>query len=188
MLNSASLERQDALDLAREHDCRVVVTAAGERGMPNGAGRAGGERVAHGGGGARQGLRAGRSLRRPAGLPHLGRFPTFGHHCFDAIRALRERFGSEIHITGGMSNVSFGLPARKILNDMFVLLAVEAGADCGIMDPVASPPEAIFAVDRADPNYKLAEDVLLGPRRALHGLHPRLAEKQAQSQVKKGPP
>ena len=32
MLNSASLERLDALDLARAHDCRVVVTAAGERG------------------------------------------------------------------------------------------------------------------------------------------------------------
>ena len=37
MLNSASLERLDALDLARTHDCRVVVTAAGEKGMPDGA-------------------------------------------------------------------------------------------------------------------------------------------------------
>ena len=37
MLNSASLERLEALDLARAHDCRAVVTAAGERGMPDGA-------------------------------------------------------------------------------------------------------------------------------------------------------
>ena len=87
---------------------------------------------------------------------------TYGHHCLDAIRALRQRFGDEIHITGGMSNVSFGLPARKLLNEMFVMLAVEAGADGGILDPVASPAAAILAIDREDPGYKLAGDVLLG--------------------------
>ena len=161
MLNSASLERLDALDLAREHDCRVVVTAAGERGMPSGAD----ERVAN----ASQMVEA--ALARDFALGDLYIDPlvfpisvdsAFGHHCFDAIRALRERFGGEVHITGGMSNVSFGLPARKLLNEMFVLLAVDAGADGGILDPVASPPEAILAIDRADPNYKLAEDVLMG--------------------------
>ena len=34
LLNSASLERLEALDLAREHDTKVIVTAAGEKGMP----------------------------------------------------------------------------------------------------------------------------------------------------------
>ena len=29
----------------------------------------------------------------------------FGHHCLDAIRELRARYGPELHITGGMSNV-----------------------------------------------------------------------------------
>ena len=61
-----------------------------------------------------------------------------------------------------MSNVSFGLPARKMLNDVFVLLAVDAGADSGILDPVASPPGAILSLDRTDPSYILAEDVMLG--------------------------
>ena len=161
MLNSASLERLDALDLAREHDCRVVVTAAGEKGMPDGAD----ERVAN----ASRMVEA--AVSRGFALDDLYIDPLvfpisvdsrFGNHCFDAIRALRARFGDEVHITGGMSNVSFGLPARKLLNEMFVLLAVEAGADSGILDPVASPPEAILAIDREDPNYKLAEDVLLG--------------------------
>ncbi len=36
LLNSASLERIGALDMAIEHGCRVVVTAAGESGMPSG--------------------------------------------------------------------------------------------------------------------------------------------------------
>ena len=161
MLNSASLERLDALDLAREHDCRVVVTAAGERGMPNGAD----ERVANASRMVEAALARGFALGDlyidPLVFP-ISVDSTFGHHCFDAIRALRERFGGDVHITGGMSNVSFGLPARKLLNEMFVLLAVDAGADGGILDPVASPPEAILAIDRTDPGYKLAEDVLMG--------------------------
>ena len=161
MLNSASLERLDALDLAREHDCRVVVTAAGEKGMPDGAD----ERVANASrmveAALGRGFAIGDLYIDPLVFP-ISVDSRFGNHCFDAIRSLRARFGDEAHITGGMSNVSFGLPARKLLNDMFVLLAVEAGADSGILDPVASPPEAILAIDRADPNYKLAEDVLMG--------------------------
>ena len=161
MLNSASLERQDALDLAREHDCRVVVTAAGEKGMPDGAD----ERVANASRMVEAALDRGFALGDlyidPLVFP-ISVDSSFGNHCFDAIRALRARFGDEVHITGGMSNVSFGLPARKLLNEMFVLLAVEAGADSGILDPVASPPEAILAIDRSDPNYQLAEDVLMG--------------------------
>ena len=161
MLNSASLERLDALDLAREHDCRVVVTAAGERGMPDGAEA----RVANASrmveAALARGFAIGDLYIDPLVFP-ISVDSTFGHHCLDAIRALRERFGGDIHITGGMSNVSFGLPARKLLNEMFVLLAVEAGADGGIMDPVASPPETILAIDRTDPHYKLAEDVMLG--------------------------
>ena len=161
MLNSASLERLDALDLARAHDCRVVVTAAGERGMPAGAD----ERVANASrmveAALAKGFAIGDLYIDPLVFP-ISVDPTYGHHCLDAIRALRARFGDEIHITGGMSNVSFGLPARKLINEMFVLLAVEAGADGGILDPVASPPEAILATDREDPRYKLAEDVLLG--------------------------
>ena len=161
MLNSASLERLDALDLAREHDCRVVVTAAGEKGMPDGAD----ERVANASRMVEAALARGFALGDlyidPLVFP-ISVDSSYGQHCFDAIRALRARFGDEVHITGGMSNVSFGLPARKLLNEMFVLLAVEAGADSGILDPVASPAEAILAIDRTDPNYRLAEDVLLG--------------------------
>ena len=161
MLNSASLERLEALDLARAHDCRVVVTAAGERGMPDGTD----ERVANASrmveAALARGFAAGDLFIDPLVFP-ISVDSRFGNHCLDAIRALRARFGADIHITGGMSNVSFGLPARKLLNDVFVLLALDAGADGGIMDPVASPPAAILAMDRDDPRYRLAEDVMLG--------------------------
>ena len=86
---------------------------------------------------------------------------AFGPHSLDAIRELRRRFGPDIHITGGMSNVSFGIPNRKLINEVFLVLALEAGADSAIMDPVVNRPEALAALDRTAPAYKLAEDVIL---------------------------
>ena len=161
MLNSASLERLEALELAREHDCRAVVTAAGEKGMPDGAG----ERVANASrmveAALARGFATGDLYIDPLVFP-ISVDSRYGNHCLGAIRSLRARFGPEIHITGGMSNVSFGLPARKALNEIFVLLAMEAGADGGILDPVASPPAAIRAIDRSEPRWRLAEDVMLG--------------------------
>ena len=161
MLNSASLERLEALDLARAHDCRVVVTAAGEKGMPDSAEErlANASRMVDAASG--KGFAACDLYIDPLVFP-IAVDGRYGHHCLDAIRALRAAFGDEIHITGGMSNVSFGLPSRKLLNEIFVLLAVEAGADGGIMDPVASPPAAILAIDRTEPRYRLAEEVMLG--------------------------
>jgi len=161
MLNSASLERLDALDLARAHDCCVVVTAAGEKGMPDGAEArvANAARMIEAAGG--KGFAPGDVYVDPLVFP-VSVEGRYGRHCLDAIRALRAAFGAALHITGGMSNVSFGLPARRLLNEAFTLLAVEAGADGGIMDPVASPPAALFARDRAAPHHRLAEDVILG--------------------------
>ena len=40
-----------------------------------------------------------------------------------------------IHITSGLSNISFGLPARKYINQAFLVLAMNAGMDSAIMDP-----------------------------------------------------
>lgn len=42
----------------------------------------------------------------------------------------------DIHINAGLSNISFGLPARPLINKTFMALAIQAGADCAIMDPL----------------------------------------------------
>lgn len=160
MLNSASLERLEALDLAKAHNAPVVITAAGEKGMPDGPG----QRVDH----ASLMVQAAEArgiARRDLYIDPLI-FPVsvdtaFGPHSLDAIRELRRRFGPEIHITGGMSNVSFGIPARKLINEVFLVLAMEAGADSAIMDPVVNRPAALATLDRSAPAYKLAEDVIL---------------------------
>jgi 5-methyltetrahydrofolate--homocysteine methyltransferase len=41
-----------------------------------------------------------------------------------------------IHISGAVSNISFNLPARKLVNIGFVVLAMNAGMDSAIFDPL----------------------------------------------------
>lgn len=41
-----------------------------------------------------------------------------------------------IKITSGLSNISFGMPARKTINQNFMTLAIYAGMDSAIMDPL----------------------------------------------------
>ena len=161
MLNSASLERVEALDLAIEYGAKVIVTAAGGAGMPSSAD----ERVDNASRMVESALEKG--IDAPDIFVDPLVFPisvdgSFGLHTLDAIRAIRNRFGPEIHITGGMSNVSFGIPARKLMNAVFMNLAVDAGADSGIIDPVMNPPSAVFTADRDSVPYRLAEDTLLG--------------------------
>ncbi|MDR0843197.1 MAG: methyltetrahydrofolate cobalamin methyltransferase [Acidobacteriota bacterium] len=41
-----------------------------------------------------------------------------------------------IHITGAVSNISFNLPGRKLINQAFAVLAMSAGLDSSIFDPL----------------------------------------------------
>ena len=161
MLNSASLERIDALDMAVRNTARVVVTAAGAKGMPTGPE----ERVQNASrmveAAAGKGITIGDLYVDPLIFP-ISVDKTFALHSLDAMREMRRRFGPEIHITGGFSNVSFGIPYRRAINDLYFKLAIEAGADSGIIDPVAHPIDKALAFDPASRAYQLAEDVLLG--------------------------
>ena len=161
LLNSASLERMEALDLAQEYNARVVITAAGESGMPNGAE----ERVKNASSmvdaAVKKGFALGDLFIDPLVFP-ASVDKVFGIHCLDAIRELRTKYGGEIHITGGVSNASFGIPGRKLINEVFLILSVEAGADGGIIDPGVSDPVEVFGMDRSSDAYQMAEDVILG--------------------------
>ena len=85
----------------------------------------------------------------------------FGEHCLGAFRELRARYGTVIHLTGGMSNVSSGSWQTSI-NDVFLVLAIEAGADSGIIDPVTNSVEQALGLDPDSNQYRLAHDVLTG--------------------------
>lgn len=53
----------------------------------------------------------------------------------ETIRALRREF-AEAHLTMGLSNISFGLPARSHINRAFLTLALAEGLDSAILDPL----------------------------------------------------
>ncbi len=58
----------------------------------------------------------------------------FGLQTVEAIRKIRDAF-PDVHISCGVSNVSYGLPKRKFLNQVFIVMCIAAGMDTGIIDP-----------------------------------------------------
>ncbi len=161
LLNSASLERPEVLELARARHARIVLTATGESGMPQGAEQRVENASAMLDAALKSGMPPGDLFVDPLIFP-IAVDGAYGRHALDAIRLLRERYGPDIHITGGFSNVSFGIPARRIINDVFLRLAVEAGADSGIIDPVVGRVADVLDIGPDSPTYRLAEDVLMG--------------------------
>ena len=161
MINSASLERVEVLDLASRHKGHVIVTSAGNDSMPSDEkGRV--ENAAE-----MVDLCRDRNISfdRVHVDPLL--FPisvdqTFGNHYLDAVKLMRKEFGDQIRITGGLSNVSFGLPSRRLINDTFIRLAIDAGVDSGILNPVESNWGRVMGLDMESERVKLAMDMLLG--------------------------
>ena len=161
MINSVALERLETLDLVKQHDAKVIVTAAGIDGMP--ADEA--ERLAN----VKEVMRAVRSSGIPMSVVYIDCLvfpisvsPEFGKHYLDAVTEVRNLYGTDVHITGGLSNVSFGLPKRKLVNDTFIHLAIEAGIDSGIIDPIQSKIDQAFSLDITSERVRLASDMLLG--------------------------
>jgi len=52
----------------------------------------------------------------------------------ECTRLIKEQYPT-IHVTSGLSNISFGLPVRKMINMAFMVLAMNAGMDSAIVDP-----------------------------------------------------
>jgi len=80
----------------------------------------------------------------------------------ETMRRVRKQY-PDVHLTGGLSNMSYGSPARKYLNQAFLVLALDAGMDSAIMDP-SSPgiapllfaAEAVLGRDRFCNKYNRA--------------------------------
>lgn len=56
----------------------------------------------------------------------------------ECMRTIRQTF-PEAHITGGLSNISFGLPSRSLVNRTFLVLAMQAGMDSAVCNPADVP-------------------------------------------------
>jgi cobalamin-dependent methionine synthase I len=77
-----------------------------------------------------------------------------GKLALSTIKMIHYEF-PDVHIVSGLSNVSYGLPARTLINQAFITLAMEAGMDSAIMDPLDT---ALFSAT-------LAAEVVLGKDR-----------------------
>ena len=60
---------------------------------------------------------------------------TFGMEFIDAIEQIVARFPG-IHTACGLSNISYGLPARKFMNRTFMTMAIAKGLDGALIDPL----------------------------------------------------
>jgi len=139
-INSVSLEpgRDVVIDIGKEAGAIIFANGSGVSGMPQNAQ----ERVDN--------LSQIMAMMDERGVPMadrlldplvfpIGAGPDYGNHFLDAVRELRKRY-PEVHIFGGLSNVSFGLPRRKLLNHAFITLAIMAGCDAIMIDPLMNSP------------------------------------------------
>lgn len=160
LLNSAVADRMDVLGMAADRGSPVVLSSTGET-MPTRTE----ERMvravelidmalAHG-------LPLGAMDVDPLVIPD-GVDPEGGTAYLEAVRQLQARYGPSLHITSGVSNVSFGMPMRRLINDVFLDLCVASGQDSGIVDPVAANIADALAPDRGAEAYRLAADLLTG--------------------------
>lgn len=82
-----------------------------------------------------------------------------GQRAFEAMRQIKNAV-PDAHLTVGLSNISFGLPARSVVNQAFAVLAMAAGLDSAIIDPedpylrsILYAGEMVLGQDRLCINY-----------------------------------
>ncbi len=84
-----------------------------------------------------------RSSKRPKSLEDIYFDPlvlpisTAGNNAvlfLETLREIKQTFKGAKTISG-LSNISFGLPKRRLINRIFLALALAAGMDAAILDP-----------------------------------------------------
>jgi len=137
MINSISGEQnrlEDILPLVAEHGCQTIALAMDSAGIPESCE------------GRMEVVRKVMATVRDHGVPDENVYfdplvMTLATNIesslitLDTMNAIRREF-PDTHLTMGLSNISFGLPARSYLNRVFLVLALAAGLDSAILDPL----------------------------------------------------
>jgi 5-methyltetrahydrofolate--homocysteine methyltransferase len=88
----------------------------------------------------------------------------------EVMKDIRKQYPT-IHITGAASNISFNLPARKIVNQAFVVLAMNAGLDSVILDPLNRDLRGlIYATDALLANDEMCIEYIHAFRKGIFGV------------------
>lgn len=80
----------------------------------------------------------------------------------ETLKQVKELYPT-IKVTSGLSNISFGMPLRKVVNQGFLTIALYAGMDSAIIDPTnrdmmatLMATEALLGRDRLCRNFSIA--------------------------------
>ncbi len=68
--------------------------------------------------------------------------PDSANTALRTVRLIKERLGIKVSL--GVSNISFGLPQRELINSAFFLMALENGLDCAILNPASDEMMKIY--------------------------------------------
>jgi len=136
MINSITAEKKrfnSFLPLLKEHDCSVVALCADDSGIPATAeGRVEiasqiiEDLIA-------EGIALADIYIDPIILP-ISTEPKVGVVALDTIEQVKKKYPG-VHTICGLSNISFGLPLRKLINQVFLIMAMQKGLDAAIIDP-----------------------------------------------------
>jgi 5-methyltetrahydrofolate--homocysteine methyltransferase len=137
IINSVTLEEERlaaVLPMALGSGASVIALAIDDAGMPADAAQRSDtalrliERL------AAEGVAGERVFVDPVVTP-LGTGHDAAAQVCEAIRTIREE-ATGCHVICGLSNVSFGLPRRALLNRVFLAQAIFSGLDAAILDPL----------------------------------------------------
>ena len=149
LINSVKAEEKTldaAMGLVKGYDCEVVALAMDEKGIPPTVDERlkACEKIASFC--SKSGVELGKVYFDPLVLP-ISADVTQGMTTLKTIEAIKTAI-PEAHTVMGLSNVSYGLPARKKLNLGFLQMAIYAGLDAAIADPLDA--EFMSAVKTAE--------------------------------------
>jgi len=149
MINSISGEPdrlETVLPIVAEHGCEVIALAMDEKKIP--------ETVEK----RLEVVDTVMSATRQAGVPDdkvyidplAMTIATANQSAVIACETIRFVNGKypEVHFTMGLSNISYGLPSRKQINRAFLTLAIAAGLDSAILDPMDKELKAAIKTTR----------------------------------------
>ena len=137
MVNSISLEKdrfEPMMDYLKGKDCRIVALCMDDSGMPKTADDI---------------ISRARTLVTELEKIGFTRDDIFidplvqpisvdtsnGQMVMSAVQTIMTEMEG-VHTTGGLSNISYGLPQRRIINRVFLAMMVAHGFDSAIMDPL----------------------------------------------------
>jgi len=136
MINSVSAEKDKMsklLPVVAEHDCSVIALCMDDSGIPQGAD----ERLLAG----RTVVAALKTAGKQAADIYVDPLvlaaatdPNAPSTTLKVIKGLQQGETSGVHITAGVSNVSFSLPVRSLLNRVFLTMALTMGLDACIVN------------------------------------------------------